>query len=304
MEGINLKPNTPEPQYQTIKPGMKVDLSKIDPVGERRRKNHREQKRSDKEIPAALQEGLAHSIPLINEKSRLFGGPPELVDQQGQIKMESYAHIYGAAKVAQDIRTKTIEKEGHQSGYSRQALEMRDGITSEATLFLLLNKLAGDNYMVVRSSDFDDFENGTDLLLVDTRSGKTICAFDETVEDVKSRLSKKTERARNNLQQGYGTRVKYGMKFTHDHNNNPRMELGAVRDIPPLFLALERDHLKKMLHNMDFYIDSPLSDIEKEALQNMTQKLRVQIEDFKTITDKISFDAAEQFIAYLEEQSS
>jgi hypothetical protein len=142
----------------------------------------------------------------------------------------------------------------------------------------------------------------TDLLLVDTKTGKTICAFDETVEGYQSRLSDKVARAKKNLIKGFGMRVKYGCTFKKN-NGQTEIQLQEVTNIPPLFLAIQQKDLRELLQVMDFDIDSPLSSLEKNIISSMKEKMVTQIQELElSSSGKVSYDAVRDFLAHLHDR--
>jgi hypothetical protein len=291
-----------------------IDLSRF------AKKEKKERLRSPEEILNAIDLGMDHSIPLINERaSRFENSPSTIVTTEGKINMNAYESFYGSEVIEFDIKNAFDQKRGFYQTYTKETQQrygtdnerdivakiskeerMRDGNISEEVLFLLMNKIAGDRYMAVRSCDHDDFLNGTDLLLIDTITGETICAFDETVEGMNSRLDVKIQRAKDKLIKGRGMQVKYGMTFIRNQEGVTQMNLGSVKNIPPLFLALNKKSLEKLLQNMDFKIDTELSQSEQQAMSEIISSIDSQIGDLETVSQKtVSFESARDFMQHL-----
>jgi hypothetical protein len=292
----------------------KIDLSQFE------KKKPKEKIRTQEQIIEFIDAAMVYSVPLINERAAQFENAPNpIVDSVGKINMDSYINVYGEEVVNFDTKNAHDQKRGFYQTYTKETQEkygttnedeilkkiekqerMRDGNISEEALFLLMNKIAGDRYMAVRSCDHDDYLNGTDLLLVDTVSGKTICAFDETVEGVNSRLEHKITRAKDTLTKGRGMNVKYGLSFLQNEDGVTEMSLGAVKNIPPLFLALNKDSLNELLQHMDFNIDTEMSDIEKKVMSEMVINIDSQIDTLETIAqEKVSYEAVKDFMNHL-----
>lgn len=286
-------------------PGDIIDVSQFE-------KKKNQPKRSQEEIKHGLNEAMLNCTQIINTQlQNIEGAPKKLLDQKGHIRFDCYYNLYDKDELLADKKN-TKEKKRVFLGVSEEASEeevsraedsarMRDGNVSEEVIFLMLNKALRDQFVVARSCDYDDFENGTDLLLVDKNTGKTICAFDETVEskvngNVMSRMDKKMDRAKSRLKSGRGMKVKYGVTFEND-----KMVLGQVDKIPPLFLALDKSDLQNLLQEMDFSMDSPISPSEKNVLSNLLNKMRNQMPILEVNAHPdFSLEAVKDFIQKLE----
>lgn len=292
----------------------KIDLTQFE------KKKTKEILRSQEQIIDAVDKGMMHSVPLINERAAQFENAPNpIIDTDGKINMQAYIETYSQEIIDFDSKNSFDQKRGFYQTYTKETQKkygteneakildiisreerMRDGNISEEALFLLMNKIAGDRYMAVRSCDHDDFLNGTDLLLIDTVTGETICAFDETVEGVNSRLDSKIQRAKDKLFKGHGMQVKYGMTFTQNQEGKTEMNLGSIKNIPPLFLAINKKSLEDLLQNMDFKIDTKLSQSEQNVVAGIISSIDSQIGDLETVSqNKVSYESARDFMNHL-----
>lgn len=281
------------------------------------RKEKQEAKRTSQEILEAIDKGMESSIPLINERlSNFENAPTFLINKEGSINMEAYRDTYGEETITEDYTNSRKQQHAFYQTYDSRNQQryqitdpelllekmkteerMRDGNISEEALFLLMNKIAGNQFIALRSSLYDDYTHGTDLLLVDTVSGKTICAFDETVEGKNSRLEKKMNRAKERLHNKKGMKIKYGVRF---NENSSAMELGAIENIPPLFLAIDKEDLQNLLQIMNFDINTPISEVEKKVMKGMINKIDAQISELESISEgKISYTAVRDFVEVL-----
>ncbi len=303
---------------------MKV-VGKID-LEQFKSKNQQKQERVERAVLERIDHAMGPALDLINERLASFEGTPEnFLDEKGQIRPEAYVDVFSQESIERDLMSTHEQKKSHYHTYSKAVQEryqetdqdklvelieqdekerLRDGNISENFMFLFLNKIAGDRYLVVRSSDFDDYENGTDLLLMDTQSGETICAFDVTTEntkDNKSRLSHKVERALKKNKAGVGMRLKYGAHFEFDEEQDTsRMVLGALRHVPPMALNVEHDLLAKTLNTMDFALDSELGEREQELITNLLESMENQYQTFSSYGhENISYEPLKNFIEHL-----
>lgn len=299
----------------------KIDLSTIDKRGQEKRQEQKEYRRSSQEVIPDIESIMSHNISLVQERLSSFEGAPEdIINDQGQINIESFVGEYSSHEIEFDKKMTHEEKKGFYKTYEPEIQErygtkdqdvlvelienderekMRDGNISEDLLFIMMNKIAGDRYVTVRSSDYDDFRNGIDMLLVDTQTDSVICAFDATVSGEKSRAADKVERAGKRVKNGKGFSLKYGISFTGE-NENPAMKLGELDNLAALFLDIHKKDLTRVLRVMNFSIDSQISDAELDTANHLLDKLELQIGDLQEQAGKnISYDSSKEFIAHV-----
>lgn len=278
----------------------------------------KEHVRSTKEILPDIESAMNHNITLVQERMSSFEGSRDnIIDAKGKINEYAFSGIYSEAAIEFDKKIAHEKKKGHYNTFESAVQEeydtddqdkivemiendeqksMRDGKISEDLLFLMMNKVAGDRYIAVRNGDYDDFENGVDMMLVDTETNAVICTFDATVSGYSSHMDAKIMRAKERVDQGKGLYVKYGVSF----DKNQKMELGPIKNIPPLFLDLPKEDLERMLHVMDFHIDSPLSRAEIEVVGGLLEKLDNQIIDLdKRAAKNINYDSSREFVSHV-----
>ena len=61
----------------------------------------------------------------------------------------------------------------------REKQQKSNGALLEAAKTILFHKAIKSDFLVMRSSNFDDYENGVDNVMVNKKTGDIICAFDE-----------------------------------------------------------------------------------------------------------------------------
>jgi hypothetical protein len=122
----------------------------------------------------------------------------------------------------------------------------------------IMHKHTEGRFIVVRSSFYDDNENGVDNVLVDTVSGHTVCAFDE-ISNSTFRSGEVAKKASQVLGKNFGAytdmvndatfgvqehsgekgaKLKYGIKL---HNGELKCE--EMSNLPIFILSLDYDHL-------------------------------------------------------------
>ncbi len=115
----------------------------------------------------------------------------------------------------------------------------REGRNVELATTLLITKILGDDFIVVRTADYDDYFAGTDLIIVNKKTGKTLCAIDnvaqsesKTKEGETMMSIKKLEKTLSAVDQG-GVELKYGIKI-----KNEKMTLEPLQNMPVFYFDI------------------------------------------------------------------
>lgn len=123
--------------------------------------------------------------------------------------------------------------------------KLRQGERLEMLKTALFQKYLERDFIVARSSEYDDVKNGIDNVIVDRRGGNLVCAFDEVGEESGSVFEKKKNRVITKNAQG-GARLKYGFSIS-----NNRVTLGAINNIPIFYLAMSPAKIEEALQSFD-----------------------------------------------------
>jgi len=110
---------------------------------------------------------------------------------------------------------------------------------------LMFNEFLGSNYCSLRTSLYDDIENGIDNTILDLKTGEIICAIDETGDVGELELSKKRSDIRYKNHSGEGGELKYGIIIKEREIN-----LGKISQIPILYLPLSIEGLNQGIERL------------------------------------------------------
>lgn len=176
----------------------------------------------------------------------------------------------------------------------REDKEKNPATLTEAALTLMLQRVLPDNFMVVRSSAYDDYNNGVDQLIIDRESGAVVCGIDEVIDrQGNTGPSKKEEKIRQKMVRG-GAKVKYGARVEVGN-----LVLGGLKNVPAFYLSLSSqelailgDNLQKkevsvyerdLLNRLHSSLSAQLSGY---ASLNLSQDLQVKLQDFLQSLEK------------------
>lgn len=134
-------------------------------------------------------------------------------------------------------------------------------------------KALGNDYLVVRSSAYDDYKNGVDLIIVNKKTGEVIGTFDE-VHDRKmgDRTAEKNQKIIKQAKKG-GVNIEYC----------PTIENGKIKkqkrnNIPNFYLLLTIDELEDALKQVDYDNIDNLSKYEQKLFTKFASSIMQQAE--------------------------
>lgn len=200
----------------------------------------------------------ALKIRLESLAGRLNAEHGDLVDPSGQIK------IAGADEASDRHLIAAKEKAwAGESGKSLEAMaadkEKNPANIAEIATTLLFDKVLSDDFIIVRASVYDDYENSADQLIVDKRTGAVICGLDDVIgHNGDDGGDKKKKKIDDKMSSG-GARIKYGVSM-----NDGRLERKSLRHIPIFYFSLSKPELNSLLESLA----SGSSDLS--AAENMT----------------------------------
>jgi hypothetical protein len=230
-----------------------------------------ENKETSFEKLAELMRRMAQEI---NETVEREYDMSRLVNEDGRINMENFSTenggIYSTDSVAKHKATIFQDERKHsgsfesitQQRYKKQyGIETEEGIMThhkaekaktpsnqaEMAVTALLHKILKGRFIIVRSSEFDDYEHGMDNVIIDMETGVLICAFDEVLENPSDvgKTSKKVEKVQKILDRG-GAEVNYGIALTDDK----KLVRSHVQNVPVFYLNLKSDDLTTLTQSL------------------------------------------------------
>lgn len=264
-----------------------------------------EQKPEVKEKPMEKLQGF---IKEMSAELRKEGVP---VDEKGRINMDSFSDIYpkqvieNDKGIVQDLEEIWDRAKISGSRWSwilprEQILKQKTlGETWELLTTAILHKILGEDFIVVRSSKYDDARNNIDNIILDRKSGNIVCAFDE-IGAVSGRAfeEKQGNVLRKNRFKG-GADLKYGISFK-EIGGKRKLKKGLVARIPLFYFASPEETVKKGLES---FSRTGISNEEKTILSSFINCLcdeNGQIESIKKMPLHPKFrERLEEFEAVL-----
>lgn len=153
------------------------------------------------------------------------------------------------------------------------------GETWEMLVTAILHKCLGKDFIVVRTSEYDDFRNGVDSLIIDRASGSIVCAFDEVGDISGQRFEAKKEKVIKRNQYNGGADVFYGLSFK-ERQGTRQLKKGEIKHIPLFYFASSEDDVRKGLEAFSFSRDGQ-SDDERKIFLEFIDSFKQQIDELK-----------------------
>ncbi len=199
-------------------------------------------------------------------------------DDLCRVNMKAYESLYGS-QVEKDIynirqREEKWQNQKQKSSKEKKQTKITNGEKMEMFKTALFHKAIGKDFFVLRSSLFDDYNNGIDNVIVEKETGAIVGAFDEVVAG-NGKTEKEGKVAARNTRGG--AFLKYGVGM---ENGQPVKQ--ENRHIPLFYLALEKEELAAALEKFD-PSEKNLSEMEKDLLEKLTESVKEQIESISKI---------------------
>ncbi|MFH0987728.1 MAG: hypothetical protein V1841_02460 [Patescibacteria group bacterium] len=135
----------------------------------------------------------------------------------------------------------------------------------------ILHKNLGKDFIVVRTSEYDDARYKVDNVILDRKTGNVVCAFDEIGATTGERFEEKKNKVLERNWQRGGADLKYGISF-EEKAGKMELKKGSVYQIPLFYLALSEEEIKKTLND---------PSQEKKIFSNFVESAKEQIKEIR-----------------------
>lgn len=230
-----------------------------------------------------LKHKLREQARAINHSVAESYGVDDLLAADGTVDPQGYAELLGEAAVQQDVESATRRElefsnalhPDTQGFYRRKygAESVADLLRiwkenksreknsqMEMAVTLLLSKMLGQGFLVLRTAAIDDYDHGVDNIILDFHTGEVVGAFDEVHQsDNGERLAKKKDKIHTVAKRG-GAKVRYGLKL-----ENGVLTRAELRGVPVFYLGLTSEELDELV--------GALRDDDAEVMEVIFKKL-------------------------------
>ena len=250
-------------------PGAKIDLEKF----------------KKPERPETFVDYLKNRLARHSEKTNEIYGQ-NFLDSEGRI-LASGEEAEEDADLVSKLENDWAREKGISLETWRAGKEKASGTVAELALTLMLDKILEERFIVARASEYDDYCNGIDNVIIDKESGALICGFDEVVDDMQGYYSeaKKKDKMKKISASG-GAEIKYGATFV-----NGELKSASFKNVPTFYLSLNSSELSRLATELKK--ESPeISDLEKKIYGRLINSLKEQALKLKS-NEALSKEAEE-----------
>ncbi len=249
--------------YLNLKPGDKIDVSawsKFD-----KNKKAESELRPENYLPS-LKDALARQALEANQSL------PDFLDNGGKVKMAGDSEVKSHEYLV-SVQEETFSREtGKSLELWRRDQERNAANLTEMALTVMFHKFLKDEFIVARSSDFDNYNNGVDQVLVYKATGEVVCGIDEVIVNPsdKAETSKKVSKLEKIMAKG-GANIQYGAKL--QAGNLVRAE---VKKVPAFYMSLRKAELVELLESLKNNPDK-ITPIEEKIFDQLLSSFNEQI---------------------------
>jgi hypothetical protein len=243
-----------------IKPGDIIDLSRFD--------------KNKKEKELTKDSNLGAYLPFLNEALTKIAAKKNL-DFPGFLNSDNRISIEGreseSDKKIVAINKKTFSAAAGKTIESWQRdTEKNPANLTEMALTILLQKFLGEDFIIARSSEYDDYNNGVDQVIIYKPTGEVVCGIDEVISKLGEEGSQKKVSKLENIMAKGGAHIKYGAKL-----ENGQLVRAELRNIPAFYMSLSKLELGELLESLESNPDKK-SEYEQKIFSKLLDSLESQ----------------------------
>lgn len=242
-----------------IAPGAKINLSQFEKVPK---------------MPAPETYLPALNERLISLSERLNAEHGDFMDSNGQIRMEgpeTESHLTlikakesaWASEAGKSVEVMKVDREKNPANIA------------EIATTLLFDKVLQDEFIVVRASTYDDYENSADQLIIDKHSGAVICGLDDAILGGSSKDDGEKKRLKIDAKmKNGGAKIEYGATV-----RDGKLERKNLKNVPIFYFNLGKAELGNLLESLTSN-NQELSAPEKSTYNALIESLSAQAEKY------------------------
>ncbi len=206
----------------------------------------------------------------ISERLNVEGVP---VDDTCRIRMDNFDGIYPAEHIRKDRELAEKRERKYKEGKTENMKS--DGEQLEALKTIVFNKFMGKDFIVARTSFYDDIINRVDNVILDKNTGNLVCALDEVAsvsgkefENKKGEVLDRNKRENENM-------LKYGL-----HMEDGKIRPASADHFPLFYLALPSDRIKAAVNKLGLSLEEK-TDYEAKLFSYFVSSIDTQIKTLK-----------------------
>jgi hypothetical protein len=246
-------------------------------------------------------EGLRSEI---NEMSLILQKEGVPIDNQARLDINKYKDVYSERSIESDNNwvkdLKSVWERAAKSSSRWSWVPNKEGGPKDIPIGDVFEMLAtaifseflGENFITLRTTEYDDIRNKVDNLIVERKTGNVVCAFDEVGDSNGKRFEEKRSKVLERNWQRGGADLKYGLSY-EQQDGQTKLKKGAIYQIPLFYLSLSEEEIKKALYDpgqrgkiFQKFISSAKEQIEEIKGGPVHSKLKERLDFFTQVIEK------------------
>jgi hypothetical protein len=222
-------------------------------------------------------EKLEQIIEKISNELKKEGIP---VNKHCRIEMSAFSKIFPPEKLEKDEAFVKKQEKRWFGNLSKEEIEKKklqsDGERLERLKTAIFYKFLKSDFIVARSSYYDDYKNHVDNLIIDRKTGEGICALDEVADisgkNIQEKRDQVLERNFKSIKEEGGAEIDYGCFIKES-----KILLGGLKNLPVFYLCLPKEKIEKGIEGLESSLEE-FSEMEKTLFQFFISSIKQQIE--------------------------
>jgi len=193
--------------------------------------------------------------------------------QKSQFARDNKAQIDAGQVGRKELKEKWEEEERNSAGKQMELLTMA-----------LFHKFFSEDFIVVRSSTYDDYKNKMDLLLINKETGAVICAFDDFTGDKEGRAAKKKGASINDIVRSGGASLRYGFCVTKEEGGRKKLTEKELTHLPIFQMQTSAKEFQQLFMSLVLNPNKKPTGREVEIMKEIIKQMQKQCEEFEGIS--------------------
>lgn len=199
--------------------------------------------------------------------------------KKSQFARDNKVQIDAGQVSRKELKEKWEEEERDSAGKQMELLTMA-----------LFHKFFSEDFIVVRSSTYDDYKNKMDLLLINKKTGAVICAFDDFTGDKEGRAAKEKGVNIEDIVRSGGASLRYGFCVTEEEGGRKKLTEKELTHLPIFQMQTSAKEFQQLFMSLVSNPSKKPTGTEVGIMKEILKQMQKQCEEFEDISpnDEVS----------------
>lgn len=200
------------------------------------------------------------------------------VEKDCRVDMAAFDGVYPQEVLERD---ENKVKELRAKWYGKMVGRMEsEGEDLERLITAIFQKKLESEFIVVRSSRYDDIKGGVDSIILEKKTGNLVCALDEVGDISGPRFEEKKGKILGRNIKENGASLKYGFTLERQRDGGTKLKLGKVDNLPIFYLALPKSYIEEGINSFRASLTES-SLYEQKLFAYFVASMNAQVKELK-----------------------